>query len=459
MRKSILWQGIESLKYKEAKRFKNFVSSEYFNQRKEVVLLVEVLLNYKFDLKLIPTKQELIKKILGPKGKDQELRLLMSYVSKLLEKFWVVETVENESEVKLLKLLRSRNLSKQYEAKFKNISKQIAQNQRIGIDKFYQQYIFHLERYEANTERNKPLDLAGINTNFDIYYFLNRLKFTCDNLLHQHAYDLPKSEDTNIEKHIEFLKASGLIHHPYLTIYYHIHNFLMDLTLTDSFYQYQVTIKSMVNQIPKKELLSLYSYGLNYCNLAPQDLTQESFQLYKEGLEAGIFTLNNMIDKFNFRNISGQAIRCNEIEWAENFIEEYKNLLPDKDRSGSYHLNKAVLEFHKKNYQECLFHLQEADYKDMWFALAAKCGICKCYVELGESEALHYALNAMEQFVRRNNVGHLKDGYMNFIRITRLFDRYYLTNTSKLASLSTRIKQTEKLVERPWLLEKINQHT
>ena len=457
MKSSILWQGLSSLTFKEGKRFLAFIQSPYFNQREEVTKLGNYLFDCVFHLKIVPSKKNVYHAVCKGVFSDQELRLNMSYLTKLLEKFWTVESSVKRNEIDILKFLRERNLTKHYNAKLRKVKSVIEDSEKVAsIDDYFYKYKYFLESYEAIAVRDKPLDLHQINLNFDLYYFLNRLRFSCDNLLNHIIHDLPNNSDLDMNNHLDFISESGLMKHFYIRIYYHIYNFLIDLDNQDSFQKYSQELKLIDKSLDKNELLRLYGYGLNYCNFAKGDYTQESFALYREGLKFEIFTSNGHIDKFYYRNISGLAIRVGEIKWAENFIEDYKSLILEQDREGSYHLNKAVLAFHLEKYDDCLFHLQEADYKDKWFALAAKCGICKCYVELNESDALHYALNAMEQFVRRNNVGHLKDGYLNFIRITRLFDKHKMTTPHKIETLKSRIEASENLVEKNWLLDKVN---
>lgn len=121
MNSGILWQGLSSLTKKEQKKFLQFVRSPYFNQRKDLIRLTEYLLECIFDLKLVPSREKVYDRITnGDSFNDQNLRLKLSYLTKLFEKFLIVESSNFMDQSILIKQLIARNLIKHYKIKAKH---------------------------------------------------------------------------------------------------------------------------------------------------------------------------------------------------------------------------------------------------------------------------------------------------------------------------------------------------
>jgi len=54
-----------------------------------------------------------------------------------------------------------------------------------------------------------------------------------------------------------------------------------------------------------------------------------------------------------------------EFKWLEDFIPSHSKNLEEDYREPTVSFNFARLEFHRKNFEEAILHLQNAEYKDL----------------------------------------------------------------------------------------------
>src|ERR1700740_3030854 len=94
----------------ERRALEKFVQSPYFNHQEEVSSLYKIL-NECIDKDVPFPSKEVIYKKLHPKQSynDQQFRLYMSYLFKTIEKFLVVEQIEQDTFLQKLKLMSAYN--------------------------------------------------------------------------------------------------------------------------------------------------------------------------------------------------------------------------------------------------------------------------------------------------------------------------------------------------------------
>ena len=77
--------------------------------------------------------------------------------------------------------------------------------------------------------------------------------------------------------------------------------------------------------------------------------------------------------------------RFGEFEWVESFIETYKDKLSEDPEQLAYLYNRAVLQFHKKEYGEViklLYHRIQS-FQKISYGIGARIYLCKALWEQG----------------------------------------------------------------------------
>ena len=230
----------------------------------------------------------------------------------------------------------------------------------------------------------------------------------------------------------------------------------------DYFQQFKNLLLQHEQLFTLKERKDLYLYAINFCirklNTGEQAFSREGFDLYKKGLEAGLFLENGQLSHFTFNNVIAFSIRLKEFEWAKKFIHSYKAKLLPGYQDSIVSFNMARLEFHQGNYGEAMLHLQNAEYKDLINNLISKTLLLRIYFELGGTEALLSHLDSFLNFIHRREVSDFhRTNYLNIIRFTRRLVMLPPDGKRELKKMEKEILEEQILSEREWLLEKIRE--
>ena len=115
--------------------------------------------------------------------------------------------------------------------------------------------------------------------------------------------------------------------------------------------------------------------------------------------------------------------------------------------------NQALISYHKRDFATALVCLQEVDFKDHLFNLAAKVIQMKIYFESGELDLLDSHLDAMQMYILRKKViGYHKTNYKNIIKTTRKLLKIKPGDAAKITALKNEVENAEILTEKKWLL-------
>jgi len=83
--------------------------------------------------------------------------------------------------------------------------------------------------------------------------------------------------------------------------------------------------------------------------------------------------------------------------------------------------------------------------------------LLKCYFELKEYDALDSLFNSFSRYIyRQKEIGYHRENYLNFIRFVKKMIHGRMEDKKNIEQLKEEIKMTNGLVEREWLLEKLD---
>ena len=459
---------INTLTNKESREIRKFLHSPFFNNRIEVSLLFDYLTECLFLHKVSPSKSQAFRRILSKQNKtadydDQQMRLWMSFLLKLIEKYLVQMAFFNDDikvKTKLAEIYRERNLPKHQERSLRELTA-LQENQIFRNAEFYSNdFQIQSEQYRLASVNNRmgELNLQKMSDNLDIAYLSQKLRQSCFSFSHQTVYKTEYRFGL-LEEIIHYIEQQNLLDVPAIAVYYYGYQTLSKPDETAFFQAFKKAIVTDGEKFPKEEQGDIYLLAINFCikryNEGNRQYLKDEFELYQKGMEQGLFLKNEKLSRFTYRNVVTVGLVLEEFIWIENFITAYKNKLDKPYRESMYSFNLARLEYSRKNYTSALLLLQKSLYKDLLLNLAAKTVVLKIYYELDEFDKLDAHLEAMRTFIRRKKViGYHQENYLNLIHFTKKLMERNPYDKEELKNLREEMVSTKAVAEKEWLLER-----
>jgi hypothetical protein len=280
--------------------------------QKQKYLLFE-LLNRKLDYN--------IEKEINHFNKSAESKVSNTFETVTLQEIYFSEAVY---------FLKHNNNKRAFELFYKQSEKFIAY--------FLEGFIYHLIEFK-NIEKYKTENaetlLQIFNYNFDLDSYINEIeKLNSDsfNIALTSYYLLRISEQNNIETNIEKLKKVFFKNEESYEVTFRVFVYI----------ELGASFQKIINKGNTKY------YKENFELLKRQDSNNLIIHIQK-----GIFALN-----FFFSSIE-LGLKMNETKWVENFINKYYKQLPEDIKHNDYQVGIAMLQFHKKEFEESLKTLQK----------------------------------------------------------------------------------------------------
>ena len=462
---SQLLQIIKSLDKRDMRELHKVVRSPYFNQREDVILLfdwIDKSLNSKLpDL----SKEKVFSEIFSDKKyNDVLMRQIMSYLYKIIQRYLITEGViqnEMESQLYLTHALRQRNADKIVEKQL-NDSLEIIDNQGFKNAKYhYLKYKIHTENYEYlnSKKRNVGDSLQEQVDELDFFYMSEYLRQACiinaQQTISKQIYNQPLLPAIiNRVKKLKDLPIS-------ISAYLHALNTLNEPEDEQHFHWLKDIIVNNSSAFPEKELRDLYIVATNYCirrlNQGEKSFGKEALELYQARLDNNVLLENGILPIYTYKNILTAALKAEEYEWAERFLYDFKQYLPEKERENIFQYNLALFYFRTGKYDEAMVLLQKVNLHDVLYNLDARRLLARIYYELDEINALHSLIESSKVYLhRQKGIGYHHDMYANYFRFLDKMMKIDLKKAEVRSILRGEVEATQLLAEREWLLLKLS---
>ncbi len=216
------------------------------------------------------------------------------------------------------------------------------------------------------------------------------------------------------------------------------------------------------NTISPPTLRDYYTYLRNICSLlinkGNASMIPVLHQLHRDNLSRGYLTINDKIHVSTFSNINRVALFVGNVDWASEFVEEYKDrLFGDQNLNDYYMLNKALCLFARKEFEEALSLLPHTLNNFVNHLLARRIEIM-CYYEI-RSEILLSKLDAFKVYVWRASNKSLspamQDANKSFVNLLYQLITTQPGDNSKLKRLLSKLENPKDIAEYSWLSAKI----
>ncbi|MBK7856566.1 MAG: hypothetical protein IPJ79_18220 [Bacteroidetes bacterium] len=460
---------LKSLSTWELKSFEKLVRSPFYNVNENVDELYSIIKKFAPDYDKDELNLENISKLLYKSKKPQlaKLRYVMTDLTRLLEKFLVMLSLEKnkESEKKLLlSILHERNADKFFQI---YLTESGLQQKHKPLDKQFYEIAFQLDemQYEFNSSRkNRKSDdsLQNLSDNLDLFYLTRKLKYSCEIVNRQNVLNV-QYKNPIIKNVLSFLNAGNYKEVPLVAIY---HTTLLTLTEQDNekhFTNLKQLLQKHTHHITQKENRDIYAFAQNYCirkvNTGKINFLRELFELYKTVLTEKIIFDNKQISQADFKNICAIAIRVNELKWTENFIAEHQFKLPKDLRNNSVNYNMARLHFAKKEYKQAIRLLTQIEFTDVYYHIDSKSLLLKVYYETENLQPLYSLISAFKIYLKRSKLisDYQRLVYKNLVTYVKKFASVKEGKKIDIKLLSKEIEAEKNIADIGWLKEKLNE--
>ncbi|MEM8585921.1 MAG: hypothetical protein AAGF87_16710 [Bacteroidota bacterium] len=456
----------------QIKSCQKFLASPYFNPSADLLKLFKEL------SKRIDNGKSLEKEVVWKtlfKGKaysDVRFRKFTSDLYRLLQSYLVQEELQRRPDQQ--KLLYLQAIDRQYPRKIvdgitRNWEKEIGDPLAFlgeSSDRYHYQYIaegllYKLARYDIKTHERSNFD--QIVENLDVFYLAEKLRTYYSSRSTDHARQY-EYRTTLIPEIIAYLRRNPYYRN-YLPVAIYFYTYLMDTEpeKEEHFKSYVKLLLEHSKEFTIEEATELYTNALNYCSTKVRQgkrfYEREYLTIYQHSLNNGIEGQDQFIDPARFKNAIQIALRLKEYDWVRQYIQDFKQLLPEKQRNTAVNYNMAAYHFYQKNYRESIGYLSQVDYDDPNYTLNSRTMLLAAYYELDEYEALDSTFDAFSAYLNRHKelpIG-TRRAYQNLISLTRKLSRAIPGDTSAIEKLRKELKDKGTVASLGWISEKLDE--
>ncbi|MEO0787986.1 MAG: hypothetical protein AAFY36_04950 [Bacteroidota bacterium] len=455
-----------SLKRREKKGFQQFLGSPYHNRREDAGFLVNLLSTYNSHEE-VPEKSSLWAQVFGPECgfNDQSWRLLLSYLTKQLERFLAVEALladEFDVKMKVASVLEGRSSNQLQEKLLKESAKLLerdeVRNAEYWLKAFQYQESYYRQAFSRQPEKDDQFSLLSASA--DRAFLSFKLRQLMWLLNHEQVYQWGY-EPTLFDRFILSLSEDDIEAIPALRLYFYGIQVLQNPDSEEAFQRFSESLFNEASHLPVSEARDLYllaiNFGVRRVNSGQRAYFERVMELYRSGLENAYLLRKGRLSRFTYHNIVSTALQVNDIAYAEAFIEQWTEKLERRYRDRMYNFNRAKIAYASKRYADALPLLQQANYHDPLLNLGARTLLLKIYYELGEREVLQSHLDAFSSYLRRKpGISYHRVNYRNLIRFTRQLLKIDFTSSERQAKFRHQILAETTLTEKEWLLRQLS---
>ncbi len=473
-----LFQVLIKLTEKEIRRFELFVRSPYFNKHEGVKKVVQQLVRIHPDyneetcglkvmaIRVFGGNEEEARKQLGP---------FYTYTSQLLDRFLIHQQLDASdlgAKTTLLKSLRQKKMNGPFEKKLRDYTR-LAEKMPIRDQSYYQfgyEMAAEADRYyDRQGSRKKDHNIELKHFFLDRYYLTEKLRDACEIFTRSKILDISYENYflpvllAELERRIEDFIGESMV----ITYY---HTYLMLTTGEEGHYfTAWKTLQEHIGAFTIAELKTIYNYFQNFCinkiNDGNQVFLKEIFKLYQSQLEKKLLLEDGYLSEWHYKNIVTTGLRLGEMDWVQQFIEDYKiNLWPNKAEN-AYRFNLANFYYATHQYDKVLKLLIHVEYSDLRYSLGSRALLLRTYYDLGAYEPLDALADSFRHFLLRNKLmaNVRRRGYSNLFRLTRKAAQLRATHFTmaqqkaleELRKLKLAMDKAGSIFNEAWLREKI----
>ncbi|MDO8367103.1 MAG: hypothetical protein Q7T20_09915 [Saprospiraceae bacterium] len=458
-----LLQTIRALNTRERSALSDFASCALFNRRPEVSRLCRHLVQHigRSSSASLSLERQFEAAFPGETYDNARLRHSMSYLLEVARQYlaysdWAADPLAQNRN--LCRAARKRGLDRIFDKTWEIATAELEKSPVRDARHHYLRYQILQEQLEQESRgaRSTKINLQLFPETLTQYYAAEMLRHACVALSHQatsgQSYEFDLLESMTREKSWKILLQT-----PVVAVYHQLYKSLQP-DGEAHFGTLKILLAAHGNCFSVEELRGLHLQAINVCirrmNSGQRAYIREAFDLYKSALALNVLAEEGVLSGFTYKNIIRIAAALSEHEWAEQFAEQYREMLHARERDNFYRYNRAFLHFQKQDYARAMPLLRQVELEDTLNNLDARRMLLRSYYELGEWDALESLLQSFGAYLRRQkNLGYHRTTNENLLVFTKKLLGANLKDKRIRSSIQQEIERTTDVAERAWLLK------
>ena len=393
----------------EMREFSDYVESPFYNKNKKVINLFEAISAYYpgFDSKQF-TEEKLYKKLF--KGEEYDYFKIKNIISDLyrlamdyLKLKYRGNTLEND--LTFIMELRQRRLLSHYDSEYKKIEKK-------HLDTVIREEEFFLNEFRISAERAYYNFLLKPNTGFNLsqeqldnYLVCSLIRFlkiytlmVYETKQNNVDYDLKFMEDIK-----QFIVSNNVSDNPTFLLYKHI--LLLELERKEEdYFRIKEIHSNHLNELTEKDRYMSYIHQGGYCAYVfnirgERTFLGEMLQVHKGFLSEGFYD-NIRMPYPDFVNFVKIGILNAEYDYVNEFIERFKDVLPEEEKMNCLNYSSAYMAFNKGEKEKALELLSRTGFSNYILKIQVKLLQIQIYSELNMYDQLLAAIDTCRHYLR-----------------------------------------------------------
>lgn len=473
MQNSKLIHFLRLLRKAERKPFTLFLQSPYFNKRRDVLALFEVLWGEMHGKKNSEMKEEEIykKTMPGKKFNANGFRKLCSELLGQLLGFWSLgggEVYRRERRARLLKELNERGEEKYFPSILKQAKKELEESKPLPpsfFEEAYQLELTHSVYLNRTGGRKGDLNLDELYALLSKSHLLRILKLAGSAAaVAQINGQKPAPSLEDIPKFAAGLAPSLPNVHFVLQLYYYRYLLSMQPENEDNFRLLRHGFTEHMAMLDANDRDELSVGMVNFCirkiNQGKPAYQNELFQLFQEMVAEKIWMVDGQIPQPFFKNLVSLGCKQEAFDWVEDLIERYGGNLPGAHSETALSYNKGILAYYREDYATCIQRFNEvlAALEDVFYGLDARALLLRAYYKTQDLSGMEALSHSFRMYLDRTEgiADYHKDVYASFVRYFRRLYQLDVNDPGKVLNLKTEIEAQRSFAGKDWVLEQLD---
>lgn len=468
MKTDKLFTLLKDLTPAEFEKFGVFLRSPYFNKLNDIIRFYSVIKKHYPEFPVKKCDPEKLFTIVYPREKFDygRYRVLASRTLSLAKRFLAVSTFENNAIQTGFTLAERLELNNKLFGETINEIEKKLESSRIKDEHYF--HNMHKLRYLKNISSGHFS--GGIDHKHEVdtlmLYALARGMKIYSVWINNHNTLNTRVDTGLLEKLEKIVSIEPFSSSPVIKISYNTLLFTLNFSDEHYFFEHLRLTEMYPNSISDDDLYDSYILLLNFCAIknmgGDKTFNTHKFELYKKMLAKRLFFIHS--DKLPYEmynNITGAALETGNTEWAEGFIERYKNTLEEQYREDIYIFSKAKICFTKKEYEKVLEYMAGLmNIENPFYKFAVKEIIIKTYYELGYYENILSIIDSYKHMLSKTRMlnKNIRESRKAFLNALNNFIKFKINDDKdKLSELKAHLEGIAAFTQKDWLMEKLRQ--
>jgi len=429
LQETLLIKYLKSLNSNEIKQFRDFIYSPVFNKNSKLSELFE--LHYKFypefDTEEL-SDQNLFEKIFsGEKYNYSKIKNLISDLFALGKEFLAFNSYRKNQNVKeklLLFELRNRNLDSAFEKTHKLADKRLESNLAKDEEYYFHKKTLELELMSYYSPKKPNVNFHFLQKRHDLFLNYAAIVFfkMYNVMLHENHQNTFQYDLKLFDHLMDYFEKNEIKDNPTLEIFYYIA--ILEKTRDEKYFHKLIDLKKKYRElITPFDNYMLYLHLDTYCATefnenCRTDLLNEQFLLVKENL---MFELvgDGKILYPDFLNEVKKAVRVNEFEWAEEYINKYKNNLTE-EFDNTLNFCYGYISHKKGEFEKALDYFSRTNFPNFIIKIQVKIHLLQLYIELKYFDQAQLMIDSFRHYLTREKsiIDSMKVSVFEFLKIS-----------------------------------------